>query len=101
MPIDTRQFKRVARGLKWNRRTNTALFDVLAPGSKERFRRVLPFPSVQDAMAAFTNFRANVKAGQRPDEAGDRQDATADTAVPEQYTFAEYATRYLDSIWGG
>jgi len=101
MPIDTRDYKKVARGLKWNRRTKTALFDVLAPGSKERFRRILPFPSIQDAMTAFTSFRATVKAGQRPDEARGGQGTSTETAVPEQHTFAEYATRYLDSIWGG
>jgi len=98
MPIDTKKFKRVTRGLKWNRRTKTALFDVLAPGSKERFRRVLPFASSQEAMAAFMSFRAHVKAGHRPDEVGD---ATEEAAVPEQSTFTEYVTRYLDSIWGG
>ena len=100
MPIDTRNYKKVARGLKWNRRNNTALFDVLAPGSKERFRRVLPFASVEDAMSAFTIFRSAVKAGKRPGDGDTVPETNAEDVVSDGPTFAEYATRYLDSVWG-
>src|SRR5260221_5334225 len=100
MPINTRNYTKVARGLKWNRRTDKALFDVLAPGGTERFRRVLPFDSVEKALAAFTKFRTAVKAGKDPDEAEDKTTSLIadERTIP---TFVEYVTQHLDSIWGG
>ena len=59
MPISTHGYEALGPGLKWNRATGTAIFDVRG-ANQQRFRKVLKFVSDDAARAAFEAFRRHV-----------------------------------------
>ena len=107
MPLITDGFNPVSAGLKWNRRTKEAFFDVRSPSGR-RVRRVFSFPSVEKAKAAFPAFRDDVKSGKYDgaERAGDHHRMLSTTVVgtapvsgaDSGSTFEEYTRDHWSSL---
>jgi hypothetical protein len=97
LPIDTHAYKRTGlAGCKWDRRSRTALFDVM--NGRQRIRRVFSFESVEKAKAAFPDFKAKVKAGAFNDDAEASGTTEPQPKTPTGITIAEYVSSHWDSL---
>lgn len=97
MPIDTHAYKPTGlAGCKWDRRSRTALFDVV--NGRQRIRRVFSFESVEKAKAAFPDFKAKVKAGAFSDDAEAPGTTEPHPKTPTGITVAEYVSTHWDSL---
>jgi integrase len=105
VPIDLTGFTKVQPGLKWNKRSKTAFFEIWSSSrspdrssaevggisQRRRYRKIMQFASVEDAIQTFAAFRKQVKSGVT---------SPAITPASMLMTFREYVETYGSSIWG-
>lgn len=97
MPFDDGRFKPTGvAGCRWDTKSGEALFDVVvgAGPRRKRVRRIVPFPSREDAKSAFPAFRDAIKSQggvvpNRPSE------PAPETAAP---LFGDYVASAWDSL---